>query len=170
MKEILLMRHAKSSWENPDLKDFDRPLAKRGLKDAPQMGSFIRKSKNKPGLIISSPAQRAKETANLAVEAAKIDEDQITWNEDLYFGSVRDYLKAIQSVQNEYERIMLVGHNPLMENTTGVLTGAEHKTAVRMPTAALICLESFAEKWEDIAPGTCQIKWMMIPKVLKKLD
>lgn len=163
------MRHAKSSWENPDLKDFDRPLAKRGLKDAPEMGKYLRKIKYKPALVISSPAQRAKETTQLSMEAAKLDKEQIVWNEDLYFGSVRDYVASIQSASDEYERIMLVGHNPLMENTTGILTGAERKTAVRMPTAAIVCLESFAETWETIAPGTCQIKWMMIPKVLKKI-
>jgi phosphohistidine phosphatase len=169
MKQILLLRHAKSSWDNPDLKDFDRPLAKRGLEDAPRMGKFIRKSKYKPGMIFSSPAQRAKETTELVSEGAKIDEDSISWNEDLYFGSVRDYLSAIQAASDDDERIMLVGHNPLMENTAGVLAGAQQKIALRMPTAALVCLESFADTWEAIAPGTCQIKWMMIPKVLKKL-
>lgn len=169
MKQILLMRHAKSSWENPDLKDFDRPLAKRGLKDAPEMGKYLRRIKYKPGMVISSPAQRAKETTQLSMEAAKLDKEQIIWNEDVYFGSVRDYVAAIQSASDEYERIMLVGHNPLMENTAGILAGAEHKAAIRMPTAAIVCLESFAESWETIAPGTCQIKWMMIPKVLKKI-
>jgi phosphohistidine phosphatase len=102
------------------------------------------------------------------MEAAKLDEQQITWNEDLYFGSVRDYIGAIQSASDEYERIMLVGHNPLMESTAGVLSGGQDKTAVRMPTAAIVCLESFADSWQTIAPGTCQIKWMMIPKVLKR--
>ena len=169
MKQILLMRHAKSSWEDKDLKDFDRPLAERGLEDAPAMGKYIRKAKYKPAHIISSPAQRAKETAQLVCEGAKIGEENISWNDDLYFGSVRDYIIAIQNAPDEFERIMLVGHNPLMESTTGVLTGANEKVAVRMPTAALVCLESFADNWETIAPGTCQIKWMMIPKVLKKL-
>lgn len=169
MKQILLMRHAKSSWENPDLKDFDRPLAKRGLNDAPRMGKYLREIKYKPAMVISSPAQRAKETTQLSMEAAKVDDEQISWNEDLYFGSARDYVLAIQSAPDEYERIMLVGHNPLMESTTGVLAGGQDKTAVRMPTAAIVCLESFANTWKSIAPGTCQIKWMMIPKVLKKL-
>lgn len=169
MKQILLLRHAKSSWDNPDLKDFDRPLAERGLEDAPRMGKFVRKAKYKPGAIISSPAQRAKETSGLFCEGAKIDGDSISWNEDLYFGSVRDYLSAIQSASDDFERIMLVGHNPLMESTAGTLSGADQRTAIRMPTAALVCLESFADNWKSIAPGTCQIKWMMIPKVLKKL-
>lgn len=170
MKEILLLRHAKSSWKDASLKDFDRPLAKRGLKDAPRMGEYIRKCKSKPAAIFSSPAQRAKETTKLICEGAKLDESIIGWNEDLYFGSVKDYLAAIREAAENYERILLVGHNPLMENTASVLAGAEQKVAVRMPTAALVCLESFADKWESITPGTCKIKWMMIPKVLNKLE
>lgn len=170
MKQILLMRHAKSSWEEGSLKDFDRPLAKRGQEDAPMMGKFIREIEHKPGIVISSPAQRAQETTRLVVESAKMDKDKISWSEELYFGSVKDYIAAIQAAPDKFDRILLVGHNPLMENTVGILSGAEYKTAVRMPTAALVCLESFAESWETITPGTCQIKWMMIPKVLKKIS
>lgn len=168
MKQILLMRHAKSSWEEQSLKDFDRPLAKRGLKDAPRMGKFIRKTGYKPAMIFSSPAQRAKETTELSMEAAKIDNQLIQWNEDLYYGSVSDYFAVIQSAPDEAERILLVGHNPLMEQAAGLLSGAEQRTAIRMPTAALVCLESFADRWETISPGTCQLKWMMIPKLLVK--
>jgi phosphohistidine phosphatase len=169
MKQILLMRHAKSSWEDSGQKDFDRPLAERGLYDAPMMGKFIRESKHKPGWVISSPAQRAKETTMLSMEIAKVNEEQINWNEDLYYGSAQDYLAAVQSTPDEYERVLIVGHNPLMENTAGILAGGEQKTALRMPTAALICLETFADSWETIVPGTCQIKWMIIPKVLSKI-
>lgn len=169
MKQILLMRHAKSSWEFPDAKDFDRPLASQGLEDAPLMGNFLRKSEYKPALVISSPAKRAEQTTKMSMKEARVDEAQISWNEDLYYGAVQDYIVAIQSAPDDCERVMLVGHNPLMENTAGILAGMEHKITLRMPTAALVCLESFAESWEGIAPGTCQIKWMMIPKVLKKL-
>jgi phosphohistidine phosphatase len=164
------MRHAKSSWEHSSLKDFDRPLAERGLSDAPLMGRFVNKTGYKPGFVISSPAQRAKETTQLFAEAAIIDEQQITWNEDLYFGSVGDYISAIKQVDDKIERLLLVGHNPLMEQAAGILAGSEHRTAIRMPTAALVCLESFTESWQYIAPGTCQLKWMMIPKVLKTVS
>ncbi|HBQ61831.1 MAG TPA: histidine phosphatase family protein [Balneolaceae bacterium] len=169
MKQILLMRHAKSSWEDGSLKDYDRPLNERGQSDAPMMGAFIRQVGYKPGEVIASPAQRAKETTQLSMESAQVDPNLIRWDEDLYYGSMKDYIAAIQSTAKNVERVLLVGHNPLIENTAGILAGSEHKTAVRMPTAALVCLQSFAEKWEDITPGTCQIKWMMIPKVLKEL-
>lgn len=167
MKQILLMRHAKSSWEDSGLKDFDRPLANRGLHDAPMMGEFIRKAGVKPGMVISSTAERARQTTELSADTARLGEGKITWNEQLYYGGVNDYIKAIQGASDDSERIMLVGHNPLMETTAGILAGAETKVAVRMPTAALVCLQSFAESWNFITPGSCQIKWMMIPKVLK---
>ncbi|MTI87251.1 MAG: histidine phosphatase family protein [Balneolaceae bacterium] len=169
MKQILLLRHAKSSWADDSLDDFDRPLAKRGIKDAPRMGRFIRESSYKPAVIVSSPAARARQTTELLVEGAQMDQEVISWQKDLYFGSVQDYLNTVTGMTDDCERIMLVGHNPLMESFSGILAGAREQVALRMPTAALVCLESFANNWGDINAGTCQIKWMMIPKVLKKI-
>ncbi|XWN37175.1 MAG: histidine phosphatase family protein [Balneola sp.] len=169
MKQILLLRHAKSSWDHPGLDDFDRPLAKRGLKDAPRMGKFLRKIGRTPELIISSNAQRAKETSKFAVEGMKKDESVISWNRDLYYGGVRDYLKAIQSSDDNFERIMLVGHNPKMEDTAGALIGSERASHIRMPTAALVCVNTYASSWENVQWGGCELEWMMIPKVLKEI-
>lgn len=168
MKQILLMRHAKSSWDDANLTDFDRPLNKRGTEDANRMGQYLRDIKSKPTTIISSPAQRAKQTSQLSAKAVKMDEKHIIWNKQLYHGSVSDYLDAVQSASEDWERLMLVGHNPLMEHTVSLLSGAE-VAIVRMSPAALVCLESPVEKWKNISPGSCQIKWMMVPKVLKKL-
>lgn len=170
MKQILLLRHAKSSWDDPRLGDFDRPLAKRGIADAPLMGEFVKDTDLIPAIIYSSPAKRAEETSRYFSEAAGVDPDKVQWNEDLYYGSMKDYIEQIQSAPDESERIMLVGHNPIMENTAGMLAGSDHKIAMKMPTAALVCLECFANSWQEVTSGTCQIKWMMIPKVLKKLN
>ena len=169
MKQILLLRHAKSSWDHPGLDDFDRPLAKRGLKDAPRMGKFLKKIDRTPDLIISSTAQRAKETSQLAVQGMKKEESLITWNRDMYYGSIRDYLKAIQTVKNDVERIMLVGHNPKMEDTAGALIGSEGVSHIRMPTAALVCINTYATSWDQVQWGECELEWMMIPKVLKEI-
>lgn len=169
MKQLLLMRHAKSSWDSAGQKDFERPLAERGLNDAPIMGQFVNNINYNPAAIYSSTAKRAVQTVRLFAEAAQIKPDNIQWNEDLYYGSMKDYIEQIQAASDDHERIMLLGHNPIMENTAGILAGSEHKIAVRMPTAALVCLECFANSWKDVTPGTCQIKWMMIPKVLKKI-
>lgn len=169
MKQILLLRHAKSSWDDSSLKDFDRPLAKRGRDDAPRMGRFLKKIGYLPAHIVSSPAQRAKETIGLFLGAAGMDEEIVVWNEDLYYGSYRDYLQAVAEAPDDAERILLVGHNPKMEDAAGELCGGENGASIRMPTAALVCFEHPANRWEQVRPGTAQLKWMMIPKVLKKL-
>jgi phosphohistidine phosphatase len=169
MKQILLMRHAKSSWEDEGLSDFERPLAGRGKTDAPMMCKFIRALGYTPECVYSSPATRAKETILQVAAETTIEESAIQWDEDLYYGDISSYLQAIQSTSSHLETIMLVGHNPLMENTAGLLCGADNRLAVRMPTAAVVCLESYAASWKEITAGTCQIKWMMIPKALKNL-
>lgn len=169
MKYILLLRHAKSSWSDPGLDDFDRPLASRGLKDAPRMGKYLRKIGYKPDYVVSSPAERARQTSLLAVEAMKLDESIIQWDSDLYFESATKYVQAIQSAPEKAEKVMIVGHNPLMEAVATALSGGKSSTAFRMPTAGLVCLESYAVRWDQITPGTCQVKWMMIPKVLKEI-
>ncbi|MBO6792875.1 MAG: histidine phosphatase family protein [Balneolaceae bacterium] len=169
MKFILLLRHAKSSWDNPELEDFDRPLSGRGLNDAPRMGRFLKKTGYRPEYIVSSTAQRARQTTKLCVEGMKRDESIVRWDSDLYFESVGKYLEAIQNAPEKSETIMLVGHNPLIEATATLLSGGRDKTAVRVPTAGLVCLESYAVRWGDINPGTCQIKWMMIPKLLREI-
>ncbi len=169
MKQILLLRHAKSSWEHEGLQDFDRPLASRGLRDAPAMGYFIRKTAHKPDMIVSSPAQRAKETTELVLEGMKGSTEIIHWNKDMYFGSMKNYLEAIQQADKWVERIMLVGHNPTIENTAAALSGSERSGSIRMPTAALVCLNTYAAEWKQVNWATCQLVWMMIPKVLKHI-
>lgn len=168
MKYILLLRHAKSSWDDSSLDDFDRPLAKRGLKDAPRMGVFARESGYVPDLIISSPAERARQTTELFCESAEVDKNHLTWNEDLYYGSVSEYLKAIQAAGSG-NILMLVGHNPLMEQTVSLLCNKGQNYVACMPTAALVCLEHPATAWEQIRKGTARLKWMVIPKLVKKI-
>lgn len=167
MKQILLMRHAKAGWENPLLKDFDRPLTERGIKDAFAMGEFIRKSGYLPDMIISSPAKRANQTSTLCVKGASLSEELISWNREFYYGTVDDYLKAINSATENRDTIMLIGHNPLMENIAGLLLSAETNGMMKMSTATLICLECFSSRWNSIEAGTCQLKWMLTPKILK---
>lgn len=169
MKQILILRHAKSSWEDETLADFDRPLSERGLKDAPRIGKYLRKIKRKPDVIVSSSAQRTRQTAKLVTEFMKQDESIITWNKDLYYGSAMDYLKVIQATSSKVDRLMLVGHNPKVEQTAGALIGNVETPNLRMPTAALICLNTYAINWEQIHWGTCQLAWMINPKALNNV-
>lgn len=169
MRTIMLLRHAKSSHDDLSLKDFDRPLADRGQKDAPRMGQFAREVEALPGYIVSSPAERAKQTTLLFMESAEIDESVLHWNEDLYYGGSRDYLHLIQKAPDETSNILLVGHNPLIEETVSLLCNEQGSHTVHMPTAALVCIEHPAIEWKQVKPGTARFKWMMIPKLLDKL-
>lgn len=169
MKHILLLRHAKSSWEDSSLDDFDRPLAKRGLKDAPRMGAFAQQTGYVPDLIISSPAERAKQTTRLFRKSAGIEKQEIQWEEDFYYGSCFDYLRVLQKCDDNRETVMLVGHNPKMEEMVSLLCSDSKNYIARMPTAALVCFEHPAVKWSEVREGTARIKWMIIPKLLKKL-
>jgi len=169
MKQILLLRHAKSSWAEEGIADFDRPLAKRGINDAPLLGKYVRKIGSKPEMVVSSPAKRAEQTALLFLEAARCNEEIITWEKDLYFGTPSSYLKIIQGLPNSVERVLLVGHNPLMETVSSSLIGGSDRISLRMPTAAMAMVSSYASTWEQINWGTCELKWMVIPKVLKEI-
>lgn len=169
MKTILLLRHAKSSWSDSSLSDFDRPLSGRGLNDAPRMGKYIKKIGYKPEYVVSSPAERARQTTLLCLEGMNGDSTIISWDKGLYFETALKYIQAIKNTPEHVERMMIVGHNPLMESTADILSIGSHGDAFRIPTAGLICIESFAVHWNDIKPGTCQLKWMMIPKVLKEI-
>lgn len=170
MKHILLLRHAKSSHDDSSLDDFDRPLAKRGLKDAPRMGSFAKQTGHAPDIIVSSPAKRAKQTTELFADAVGIDRSQIDWNENFYYGSSFDYVQEIQRADDSADRIMLVGHNPKMEETVSLLCSDHRSYIARMPTAALVCFEHPAIQWKQVKEGTARIKWMMIPRLLKKIQ
>lgn len=168
MKTILLFRHAKSSHDDSSLKDFDRPLAKRGRRDAPRMGSFVKQVEALPAHVISSPATRAKQTTELFSDTAGFERSMVVWNEELYYGGARDYLSAIQKAPETAGSIMLVGHNPLMEETVSLLCNEQGGYMVRMPTAALVCIEHPAIEWNQVKPGTARLKWMMTPKLLRK--
>lgn len=169
MKHILLLRHAKSSHDDSTLDDFDRPLAKRGRKDATKMGAFAKKAGYILDLIVSSPAKRAKQTTELFADTAGINSKSIKWNEDFYYGSSFDYLQEIQQCQELIETVMLVGHNPKMEEIVSLLSSNQRSYIARMPTAAMVCLEHPAVQWKQVKEGTARIKWMMIPELLNKL-
>lgn len=169
MKYILLLRHAKSSWDDSSLDDFDRPLAKRGIKDAPRMGAFARNTGYVPDLIISSPAKRAHQTTQLFAAEAGVEDSEIEWEEDFYYGSASDYLASVQQCDDGLGCVMLVGHNPKMEEIVSLLCGAGSGYIARMPTAALACVEHPANKWQQVKAGSARLKWMVIPKLLKEL-
>jgi phosphohistidine phosphatase len=163
MKTIKLMRHAKSSWDNPDLADFDRPLNQRGLRDAPFMGSVIYNNNLGPGLIISSPAKRAKQTAILVKETAGVN-TPITYHDQIYEASPTTLLKVVSELPDEYNNILLIGHNPGIEGFIKLLTGEIQS----MPTAAFANINLNIAKWSQIEAGCGTVEVIARPKELMK--
>ncbi len=164
MKTLLLLRHAKSSWSDPALRDFYRPLNKRGLKAAPLIGRFMRKRKLRPDLILSSPANRARQTTELVVEAAGL-ETEPRFDESLYEASAVQLLEVVSQVGDDAGEVMLVGHNPGLEDLLVSLTGE----ARRMPTAALARISLDIERWSEVRETGGQLEWLVKPKELVDL-
>lgn len=159
MKTLFMMRHAKSSWDNANLSDFERPLNERGLKAAPFMGELIHKNKFKIDLIVSSPAKRAEQTAVLVKDAARI-KSEIEFNEKIYEASPRRLLEIVCELDDKIETAMLVGHNPGFENLVKILTGKNEP----MPTAALAVIDLDIESWSEASAGKGDLRDFIRPK------
>jgi phosphohistidine phosphatase len=145
MKTLLLLRHAKSSWSNPALADIDRPLNKRGKRDAPRIGALLREQDLVPNLILSSPAVRARKTAE-AVSQTSGYEGEIEIHSDLYPGDTDAYLETLTAIPDQIDNVLLVSHNPALEEFLDALTGE----SASMPTAALTQVSLPVEKWIDL--------------------
>ena len=160
MKRLFLLRHAKSSWSDPRLADFDRPLNNRGLRAAPLMGRLMRERKVRPDLILCSPAERARQTAALVVEAARLD-TPLRYDERIYEATPARLL-AVVSGAGDAGELLLVGHNPGMEELVELLTGETR----RMPTAALARITLDTEKWARPREGAARLEELVKPKEL----
>jgi len=161
MKTLLLLRHAKSDWDDPSLRDFDRPLSERGERDAPRIGKALRKRGPLPDFIVSSPAARAKATIKAVAKAAKL-ELEIRFDESVYGASTPELMRLIRKLPDTSSCALLVGHNPGFEDLVGRLSGLHE----RMPTAALACLEFHADHWDGINEGQGKLAWLITPKQL----
>jgi len=146
VKTLLVLRHAKSSWKDPYLADHDRPLNKRGKQAAPLMGELLQSQDLLPELIISSTARRAVQTAELVAEYSGY-ERQIHYSRDLYAADPQAYIEVLQLLTGDYDCVMVVGHNPGLEDLIEMLTGEWE----RMPTAALAQVELPLESWQELS-------------------
>ena len=147
-KQLLLMRHAKSSWSDEGLSDFERPLNKRGLRVAPQMAEFIHLQGLAPDLIVSSSACRAKMTAELFVGNCKdVGQQHLNFTKDFYHAPAKVYCDYIGRFSDEsVETLLLVGHNPGLEGLVEKLSGLWEV----MPTAAVAHFRIEADRWADV--------------------
>src|SRR5258708_5894182 len=160
MKILLLLRHAKSSWKDESLSDFERPLSERGKKASQAIGRYIRKQKMMPDLVLSSPAVRARETTGIITTTAKLTAE-IRYDQRIYEADALRLVHIISQIESNFGSVLLVGHNPGIEELLGLLTGSSQ----HMPTAALakIRLEG-ADDWSEISQAKAILELTIKPK------
>ena len=146
MKTLLILRHAKSSLKDPSIADHERPLDELAKKDALQMGKLIRDKDLIPDFILSSTAVRAKTTTELVAKGCKYKGD-IVLEQSLYKAKPKDYLKMVEGLSDRYVRVLLVGHNPVVEEAIEMFTGL---LDITMSACALAYLNLPIEKWSDL--------------------
>ena len=146
MKNILVMRHAKSSWKDHSIPDHDRPLKKRGEKDAEKMGKLLKDKDLTPDLILSSTAERAKQTAKIVHHTCKCKKD-IIFSKELYMAEPSNILETIIKHAKDEKTILIIGHNPGMEAFVQILTGKVET----LPTASIAHVTAKIAKWKELA-------------------
>ncbi|MEK6476856.1 histidine phosphatase family protein [Catalinimonas sp. 4WD22] len=146
MKTLFLIRHAKSSWDDPSLDDFDRPLNDRGKKDAPKMGKRLKKQKIHPDLMVSSTAKRAKKTAQAIADALDYAEKHIQWRDELYHAGPETILRVIQKVDDKVGQLFLFGHNPGLTDIANRIGASPIDNIV---TTGIYALQLDITSWQD---------------------
>ncbi len=163
-KEVLFIRHAKSSWDNPNLSDLERPLNDRGHRTAEKMAAFI-KGIIKFGYIecITSPAKRARSTANYFGETFGIPKEDVHIDENLYFGNEIDYLKCLQLLKNTTEAAFVFGHNPTIETIVGKLNNPYQGM---VPTCGIFHTRLKGKSWNVTAFNDLELLNYYLPKLV----
>jgi phosphohistidine phosphatase len=167
VKRLYLLRHAKSSWDEPGLADRDRPLAPRGERALKVMAKHLGDEGIAPELVLCSPSRRTRETLE-RLGLGKGTEVRI--EDELYAASAGELLDALHEVPDEVESVMLIGHNPGMERLALELAaggGELDRMREKFPTAALATLE-FGGGWKDLAPGAAELVSFVKPKELSR--
>lgn len=161
MKRLTLIRHAKSSWKHPELDDHERPLNKRGRRDAPEMGARLARRAERFDLLLSSTARRARDTADAIAEALGAGAGRQAASADLYHADAEDLLAELRGLDPALERVALVGHNPALTDLANRLAGT---SLVKLPTAAVFTVELPVDDWSAVAPGSGRLVDYDYPK------
>lgn len=162
MRSLYIVRHAKSSWDNIDLQDFDRPLNERGKKDAPDMAKRLLERKIKIDAFVSSPAKRAKKTAKLFCEEFGADENKIILIESLYNASEEAFYDVVSRLDDSYKHVAVFSHNPGI--TDFVNTLCEGVKTDNMPTCAVFAIEIGTKKWSEFRTAPKKFLFFDYPK------
>ncbi len=162
MKQLLLIRHAKSSWNDPSQNDVDRPLNKRGKKDAPKMAERLLDKKIKIDAFLSSPAERALDTCIYFAKAYNVKKKEIIQIPELYNAQVENFYKVVSEVDNSFDAIALFSHNPGITEFVNELTDVHIDD---MPTCSIFAVKADIKKWEEFTEGEKLFWFFDYPKL-----
>ena len=163
MKTIYLIRHAKSSWENHNLSDFERPLNKRGMNDTEKIGQKLNQLNFNPEKIIASTSARTTATIQLLCEHTNYNFKNVAFNSTLYHPSRENFMQILEDLPDELESVALVSHNYGISEFADYLT---ENFMEAMPTCAVVCIELEIDSWKEIVRGLGAKKWYIYPKML----
>ena len=163
MRRLILLRHGKSSWDDPQLDDFARPLAPRGLRNVPEMGRRLAARGLPVTLIVSSPAARAISTARGVARELDYRDDRIAEEPSLYLAGPDTILAIVRRAPAAAGTLMIVGHNPGLTEFANMLDDVRLDN---MPTGGMLCAEFDAPSWADIQPAEAQFAWFDYPRKL----
>lgn len=161
MKKLYFVRHAKSSWADPSLRDFDRPLNKRGIRDAPFMATLIKSKGANPDLLVSSPAKRALTTAVFFANELGFKAENIRKEPKIYEALPEDMLQIVRSLEDVHSEVFLFGHNPTFTSVANKFTN-EH--IANVPTCGIFELASTAESWQSLSSENTRLENFHYPK------
>lgn len=167
-RELLILRHGKSAWDTDAPTDFERPLAARGVRDAPRMGRWLAEHNLRPDAVICSPARRARQTGRATCEAAGVEGVGVAFDDRIYGAGVGELVRVLGDVAPAARRVLLVGHNPGLEDPVRWLAHEPPLVPPHgklMPTCALAWL-ALPEDWSRLAPGTGHLRAITRPKEL----
>ena len=162
MKRLILLRHAKSSWSEEGLPDFERPLSHRGERDAPRMGARLRDRGIRPDLVLSSPAFRARRTATLVARELDYSDEGIRLDARLYLATPAEILAVVAEQADAVDYLLVVGHNPGLTDLTNLLL-PEIELA-NLPTAGTVVVDCAAERWADLRHAERRLVYYDYPK------
>lgn len=163
MKTLLIVRHGKSSWDDPALSDGERPLKERGITDAGKMADKLLKQQFIPEKVFSSPAKRARQTAEIFCQTFGIPAGEITIEEKLYFHGAGIIVGVVKKTDDSINKIMIAGHNP---DFTDVANQFISQNLYNLPTAGVVVLQFDCASWNDISRNNLVNDIILIPKKL----
>ena len=162
MKRLILLRHAKSSWSEDGLADSERPLSGRGERDAPRMGARLRQRGIRLGLVLSSPALRARRTATLVARALEYPDDAIRLDPTLYLATPEEILAVVAEQADAVDCLLVVGHNPGLTELTNLLLPTLN--LANLPTAGTVVLDCATERWAEVRAAQRHLVYYDYPK------